>query len=180
MRIDTTKDTERVLQDNVIAELGKLGWEWVYLNNNNDLLNNFRSILESRNKDELNRLGLSGINDKLFAKMVDKIDKLKNSVDSRGLLLDDNIALETSKGTGYFTIFDKVNVSNNIYQVADEVTCVTAKRHDVILLINGLPVVNMELKTKKEPILDASNQVKDYAQQLTSIMKTLQLFVTSN
>ena len=105
-----------------------------------------------------------------------------NPSEARDLLLDEKITLDLDNGSHiYINIFDPKDFNNNIFEVASEVIMdIDRKRMDLLLLINGLPLTNIELKEERVTYQDAVNQLTIYSKKYTSFLKFIQLMIASN
>ncbi len=171
--------SEKAYQENFVKELTKYRWEAPdNLNGNihkvtvNTLIDNWRCELNRINADELEGVELT---DNEFNSVLTKVNSLSNSFEASKLL-----AAENSKGKidGIYrddnplvtkkqitlTIFSKPSVGGGIsrYQVAREVSTERNNRFDIVLLINGLPLINIELKRSDKTINEAFGQFKRY------------------
>ena len=170
---------ELALENEVIKQLESQGYERVILRNHDQLVNNFRQILNERNMDKLNNKPLT---DTEFARlMTDISDK---SVFESAMQLRDSYTLERDDESKVYLYF--INTEHwcqNKFQVTNQVS-VDDKykgRYDVTLLINGLPLVQIELKRSGIAITQAFNQIERYRKHnYRGLFRFIQLFVVSN
>lgn len=171
--------TERVFQQNFVEELSKYKWETPdYLDGNKqkvtveDLIHNWRQELNRLNADQLEGVPLT---DMEFSQVMSKINQIANSYEAAKLL-----AMEGSIGKidGIYrdanpnisrkqitlTIFKKAQVSggDSSYKVAREIQTSHDNRFDIVLLINGLPLINIEQKRTDKSINEAIGQFQRY------------------
>lgn len=136
--------SEYALEEDVIQQLLSQGYERVQLRDHAQLVDNFRAILNERNKDKLNGEPLT---DAEFRRiMIDISDK---SVFESAMILRDKYVLERDDETKvYLSFMDTHKWCKNKFQVTNQVTVEDQykSRYDVTILINGLPLVQIELK----------------------------------
>lgn len=170
---------ELALENEVIKQLESQGYERVILRNHDQLVNNFRQILNEQNMDKLNNKPLT---DTEFARlMTDISDK---SVFESAMQLRDSYTLERDdESKVYLYFFNTEHWCQNKFQVTNQVS-VDDKykgRYDVTILINGLPLVQIELKRSGIAITQAFNQIERYRKHnYRGLFRFIQLFVVSN
>ncbi|WP_204193849.1 MULTISPECIES: type I restriction endonuclease subunit R [unclassified Staphylococcus] len=170
---------ELALENEVIKQLESQGYERVILRDHDQLVNNFRQILNERNMDKLNNKPLT---DTEFARlMTDISDK---SVFESAMQLRDSYTLERDDESKVYLYFlDTEHWCQNKFQVTNQVS-VDDKykgRYDVTILINGLPLVQIELKRSGIAITQAFNQIERYRKHnYRGLFRFIQLFVVSN
>ncbi|OCG73238.1 type I restriction endonuclease subunit R [Gilliamella sp. Occ4-3] len=175
--------TETDLENEFIHDLARQGYEYLpNLNTHEKLLTNIREQLQTLNKmqftdDEWRRFVLEYL-DKPNESMIDKSRKIHHD-HIYDFVFDDG-HIQNIK------LLDKKDVANNKLQVIHQFqqTGNYANRYDVTILVNGLPLVQVELKKRGIAIREAFNQVHRYSKesfnQDNSLFKYLQLFVISN
>ncbi|SCC19002.1 type I restriction enzyme, R subunit [Gilliamella bombicola] len=175
--------TETDLENEFIHDLTRQGYEYLpNLNTHEKLLANIREQLQTLNKmqftdDEWRRFVLEYL-DKPNESMIDKSRKIHHD-HIYDFVFDDG-HIQNIK------LLDKKDVTNNKLQVIHQFqqTGNYANRYDVTILVNGLPLVQVELKKRGIAIREAFNQVHRYSKesfnQDNSLFKYLQLFVISN
>ncbi|TRW76585.1 type I restriction endonuclease subunit R, EcoR124 family [Lactococcus lactis] len=171
--------SEKTYQENFVAELAKFKWQTPdFLNGNQQkvtvqsLIDNWRSELNRLNNDQLEGIPLT---DGEFAQVMSKVGQISNSYEAAKVL-----AMEEGKGKidGIYrdshpqvtrkqitlTIFKKAEVrgGESSYQVAREVETPNGNRFDIVLLINGLPLINIEQKRTDKSIDEAFGQFQRY------------------
>lgn len=175
--------SEAALEEELISMLEEQGYERLKIHNSDDLINNLRKQLEILNKysfsdDEWNRFFNNNIvnnNDGIVEKtrkiQVDHIQVLKR---------DDG----TSKN---IYLLDKKNIHNNRMQVINQYVENTGNhknRYDVTILVNGLPLVHVELKRRGKALKEAFNQINRYQRESfwagCGLYEYIQIFVISN
>lgn len=171
--------SERVFQENFVKELEKYKWEAPDCLNGNkkkvtvfDLINHWRSELNRINADQLEGVELT---DNEFAQIMTKVGQIANSYEAAkilsieeskgkidGIYRDDNPKVTRKQIT--LTIFKKAEVSggDSSYRIAREVATSSGNRFDIILLINGLPLINIEQKRTDKSLDEAYGQFMRY------------------
>lgn len=165
--------TEAVLENNLIKKLENEGYEYVDIADENELNSNFKYQIEKFNNcslsdDEFERI-LSYLNQ---GSIYDKAEKLR-----------DKYLIERDDESFHISFLNKKDWCKNIFQVSNQITMVGShqNRYDVTLLINGLPLVQVELKRRGLPIKEAFNQIKRYKRHsFTGLFNYVQIFVISN
>src|SRR5690606_38163190 len=170
---------EKAFQEKFVKELQKYKWEAPDFLNGNiqkvtvaDLVNHWRSELNRINADQLEGVELT---DNEFQQVMTKVSSITNSYEAAKLL-----AIEESKGKidGIYrddnpditrkqitlTIFKKAEVrgGDSSYRIAREVQTPNGHRFDIVLLINGLPLINIEQKRTDKSLEEAFKQFKRY------------------
>lgn len=172
-------ESEARLEDRMIDQLVKQGYEKVQINDVKDLESNFREQVNKHNKIELKNKPLS---DKEFEKLMVKISG-KGVYQSANELRQKQFIERDDGSKVYIELFNKNDWCKNIFQVTHQTT-VEGKyvnRYDVTILINGLPLVQIELKRRGNDMKEAFNQIKRYKRHsYTGLYKYIQLFVISN
>ncbi len=171
-----------------IDKLEDIGYEYVELKNYDDVINNFREQLSKFNKDKLiEAKGEASFSDAEFNRIMIHVDN--KSVYESAKILRDKYVLTLDNGKTAYLDFFSFDTDRNIYQVAHQITMdkdhkddVSHKnRYDVTVLINGLPLVQIELKRPGVEINEAINQINRYRKfSFKGLFRFLQLFVVSN
>lgn len=171
--------SEYDLEENVVKQLQNLGYERVSLRNETQLKENFRRILNERNADKLEGTPISDSEFKRI--MIDISDK---SVFESAQILRDKYVLERDDETKvYLSLMNIKKWCQNTFQVTNQVSVndTHKSRYDVTVLINGLPLVQIELKRSGVAITEAFNQIERYRRQnYTGLFRFIQMFVVSN
>ncbi|MFN0141641.1 MAG: type I restriction endonuclease subunit R [Pyrinomonadaceae bacterium] len=168
---------EQVLEDNLVARLVGLGYEKVEIRDEIDLLANLKRQLEKHNKVVLS--------ESAFAKVLNHLNK--GNVFERAKTLRDRMNyLKPNGETAYLEFLDVENWCQNQFQVTQQIS-VEGKyknRYDVTILINGLPLVQIELKRRGLELKEAFNQINRYGKHSYfaghALFNYVQLFVISN
>lgn len=171
--------SEQAFQDRFVRELEKYKWKAPdHLDGNkqrvtvNHLVENWRHELNRMNVDQLEGVPLS---DAEFEQVMAKVKQIDNSFEAAKLLAmegstgkidgiyrDDHPGITRQQIT--LTIFKKSQVhgGDSSYQIAREVESENGNRFDVVLLINGLPLINIEQKRTDKSLDEAFGQFKRY------------------
>ncbi|MCE3198749.1 type I restriction endonuclease subunit R, EcoR124 family [Paenibacillus sonchi] len=172
---------EKTFQENFVKELEKYKWKAPdFLNGNlqkvtvNDLITHWRSELNRINADQLEGVELT---DNEFKQVMAKVNRISNSYEAAkilaieeskgkidGIYRDDNPKITRKQIT--LTIFKKAEVrgGDSSYRIAREVQTPNNNRFDIVLLINGLPLINIEQKRTDKTLDEAFGQFKRYYQ----------------
>ncbi|CYV69505.1 MULTISPECIES: type I restriction endonuclease subunit R [Streptococcus] len=175
--------TEADLEKELIADLQQQGYEYLnYLTTPEALLGNLRTQMEM-----LNRVSFT---DAEWQRFLDEyLNKPSESLIDRTRKLHDDHVYDFIFDDGHIQniyLWDKKNISRNKLQIINQMkqTGTSANRYDVTLLVNGLPLVQIELKKRGVAIREAFNQVHRYSKESfneeNSLFKYLQLFIISN
>ncbi len=175
--------TEADLEKELIADLQQQGYEYLnYLTTPEALLGNLRTQMET-----LNRVSFT---DAEWQRFLDEyLNKPSESLIDRTRKLHDDHVYDFIFDDGHIQniyLWDKKNISRNKLQIINQMkqTGTSANRYDVTLLVNGLPLVQIELKKRGVAIREAFNQVHRYSKESfneeNSLFKYLQLFIISN
>ena len=192
--------SEKHFQDEFVKELTKFRWQSPDKLNGNlhivtvqDLIENWRSELNRINADALEGVALT---DSEFEQVMSKVNQISNSYEAAkvlsmegstgkidGIYRDDHPDVTRKQIT--LTILKKAQVSggDSSYQVAREVSTSNGNRFDLVLLINGLPLINIEQKRSDKTLDFAFNQLKDYyrdGEYTNNFMAFSQMMVVSS
>jgi type I restriction enzyme R subunit len=175
--------TEADLENELIKDLQNQGYEYVQgLNTPQKMLANVREQLQKLNSIEFS----DGEWQRFVEEYLDKPSE--NSIDKTRKIHDDYI-YDFVFDDGHIKniyLLDKQNIARNKVQVIKQFEQIGshANRYDVTILVNGLPLVQIELKKRGVAIREAFNQVHRYSKESFnaehSLFKYLQLFVISN
>lgn len=171
--------SEYALENEMINQLEQLGYERVTIRDNKQLLDNFRTILNERHADKLEGNPLT---DKEFQRLLTMIDG-KSIFESARILRDKLPLRRDDESEVYLSFLDTKSWCKNKFQVTNQVSVEDTykARYDVTILINGLPLVQVELKRRGIDINEAFNQVKRYRKQnYTGLFRYIQMFIISN
>ena len=172
-------ESESKLEDRMIDQLRKQGYQYVEINDVNELEKNFREQVNLHNRGELNFKDLS---DKEFERLMVKISGKGIFQSAKELRQKQDIQRDDGSVV-YIELFNTKDWCRNNFQVTHQTT-VEGKytnRYDVTILINGLPLVQIELKRRGIDMKEAFNQIKRYKRHSYSgLYKFIQLFIISN
>jgi type I restriction enzyme R subunit len=136
-------------------------------------------ILNERHTDKLNGQPLT---DKEFQRLLTMING-KGIFESARILRDKLPLKRDDESEVYLSFLDTVNWCQNKFQITNQVSVEDTykARYDVTILINGLPLVQVELKRRGIDINEAFNQVMRYRKQnYTGLFRYIQMFIISN
>ncbi|MDU2591510.1 MAG: type I restriction endonuclease subunit R [Paeniclostridium sordellii] len=171
--------SEAQLEENLIKQLVNQGFHRVIISNEEQLKANFRNELFEHNKSKLNN---EPFTDKEFERILRHVEG--KSVFQSAMILRDKFILEREDGSEvYIEFFDTKNWCKNRFQVTNQTTVVGkyTNRYDVTLLINGLPLVQIELKRRGLDLKEAFNQINRYKKHsYQGLYRYIQIFVVSN
>ncbi|UTH02865.1 type I restriction endonuclease subunit R [Macrococcoides canis] len=145
--------SEAALEKDVMERLVDLGYERVNIVNDIQLKDNFRNILNERHMDKLNNEPLT---DREFERLMTQING-KSVFESAQILRDKFVLKRDDETEVYLEFFNTKKWCQNKFQVTNQIA-VNDKykgRYDVTLLINGLPILQMELKRSGIAISEA-------------------------
>lgn len=172
--------SERALEEKMIEQLVADGYEQVTINNESDLLRNFKTQI---NKHNLNKyFNGKPLSDTEFERLLAVISG--KSVFASAEILRNIQNIKRDDGTDiYVELFNRKEWCQNEFQVTHQIT-VSGKyenRYDVTLLVNGMPLVQIELKRRGIDFKEAFNQICRYKKHsLTGLFRFVQFFVISN
>ncbi len=172
-----SKQPEQILEDNLVAQLQTLEYTFVPIRNEKTLLANLKTQLEKHNKISLS--------DSEFESVVNILSK--GSVFVKAKILREKQHIIRDNGDSlYFEFIEMENWCQNQFQVTRQVSNegTYKNRYDVTLLINGLPLVHIELKRRGIELKEAFNQINRYQRHSfaasTGLFQYVQIFVISN
>jgi len=170
-------ESEQTLENKLIAQLQTLGFEKVRIEDEAALIENLKKQIEKHNKITLS--------DKEFRQVINKL--ARGNIFEKAKILRDKIDYAKDDGkTGYIELIDSIQWCKNEYQVTHQVTMEGAytNRYDVTLLINGLPLAQIELKRRGLELKEAFNQTNRYHRHSFAagygLFGYIQVFVISN
>lgn len=187
---------ESELEDNLIKQLISGESQWTYrddLHSEDELWQNFKNKLENNNKDVLNEVPLT---EQEFRQIQGQLHFVNFYEAAKWLAGENGIAKvqvqreDASLGTIRLKVLNRADVAGgmssyeviNQYQSNKRTKSDQERRFDVTLLINGLPMIHIELKNRKHSYMDGFRQIKKYLKEdkFTGIFSTVQMFVVSN
>jgi type I restriction enzyme R subunit len=149
--------SEQELEQNLCDRLVAMGYESVNISNAEQLKANLKTQLEKHNHVILNNEKLS---DEQFRKVLNHLDK--GNIFERANILRDKLLLTRDDGLPlYLEFLNTEHWCQNQYQVTHQISQAGnyKNRYDVTLLINGLPLVQIELKRRGLELKEAFNQI---------------------
>lgn len=188
-------ELESVIEQKLIDQLVYGESQWIYrpdLKTEDDLWNNFRYILEQNNKD---RLDGEHLTDAEFEQVRNQL-QFSSFYKAGEWLVGENgkvmvhVQRDTEKLHLVVMNHEHIAGGSSVYQVInqyralrdEEETKAQDRRFDVTLMINGLPMIHIELKNKQHSYMDGFWQIKKYIGEgkFTGIFSAVQMFVISN
>ena len=172
-----TKQAEQILENNLLAQLLKLSYKKVIIRDENDLLANLKSQLEKHNKVILS--------DYDFKQILNYLNK--GNIFKRSKILRDRVPYTNDQGENKTVeLINQIHWCQNEFQVTQQITMEGSykNRYDVTILINGLPLAQIELKRRGLELKEAFNQTNRYERHSYwaghGLFQFIQLFVISN
>ena len=182
-RTDEGYQSEAELEKEFIRRLGELGYEYLAIHKEDDLIANLRRQIEKLNSYTFTDSEWKRFFTEHIANANDGI------VEKTKTIQEDNVKnLKRDDGTTKnITLIDKKDIHNNWLQVINQYEVDTGKRqnrYDVTVLVNGFPLVHIELKRRGVPIREAFNQIDRYQRESfwggSGLFEYVQIFVISN
>lgn len=174
--------SEAALEAGLIEALQKMNYEYVQIEEETNLKSNFKKQLEIHNKKALAEIGREHLTDGEFEKVLIHLEG--GTRFEKAKKLRDLFPLETEDGQRVWLQFlNKKNWCQNEFQVSNQITVEGRKkcRYDVTILINGLPLVQIELKRRGIELKQAYNQIQRYHKtSFHGLFDYIQIFVISN
>jgi type I restriction enzyme R subunit len=169
--------SEQILENQLVEQLNGLGYERLSIPNETALLANLKTQLEKHNN--------TAFSDNEFKKVINILSK--GSVFEKAKTLREKQHIIKDNGDNlYFEFLNTEHWCQNLYQVTHQVTIEGRykNRYDVTLLVNGLPLVQIELKRRGLEMKEAFNQVNRYQRHSfgsnSALFQYVQIFVISN
>lgn len=190
-------ELESVIESRLIEQLAYGDSQWMYrpdLKNEEQLWNNFKYILEQNNKDRLNGEELS---DSEFEQVKNQL-QFSSFYKAGEWLVGENgkVMVHVQRDTkklhlvvmnhehiaGGSSVYEVINQYSTLKNEGEEKLSARDRRFDVTLMINGLPMIHIELKNKQHSYMDGFWQIKKYISEgkFTGIFSAVQMFVISN
>jgi type I restriction enzyme, R subunit len=171
------KQPEQILEEQLVAQLQRLGYGLVQLKDEKDLIDNLKQQLEKHNNLQFSKAE--------FEKVLNILSK--GSVFEKAKTLRERQHIVRDNGDNlYFEFINSEHWCQNQFQVTHQITVegTYKNRYDVTLLINGLPLVQIELKRRGLELKEAFNQINRYQRHSfganSALFQYLQIFVISN
>lgn len=176
-----TVQSEYQLENELIQQLQGLGYTTVTIKNESQLLSNLKTQIERAN-------GLASLSDREWKQVISFLNT--GTVFERAKNLRDQFPVKFDDGSSKHIFFLSDDPSKNLYQVTNQITVDhrdhngRTSRFDVTLLVNGLPLVQIELKKRGMEIAEAFNQTQRYTREAywagQGLFGFIQLFIISN
>ena len=177
-----TAQSEAALESGLIETLQQMNYEYIQIKEESNLQSNFKRQLEKHNHKRLAEYGRKEFTAEEFNKILiyleggTRFEKAKK--------LRDLYPLETADGKRIWIEFlNRQQWCQNEFQVSNQITVEGRKkcRYDVTILVNGLPLVQIELKKRGVELKQAYNQIQRYHKtSFQGLFDYIQLFVISN
>ncbi len=173
-----SKQSEQILEELLIAQLQKLGYKYITIADEKALLANLKTQLEKHNHIQFS--------DGEFEKVLNVLNKGSVFEKAKTLREKKHHIIRDNGDNLYFEFLNVEHWCQNEYQVTNQITQEGKyqNRYDVTLLINGLPLVQIELKRRGLEMKEAFNQINRYQKHSYNSGKALfhyvQLFIISN
>ncbi len=180
-----SRQSEQILEEQLIAQLQKMGYAYIVINSEKDLLLNLKGQLEKHNNTALTKTGNTQFTQTEFERVLNLLSK--GSVFEKSKMLRQKQHLVRDNGDNlYFEFLNTEHWCQNQYQVTNQISQEGKykNRYDVTLLINGLPLVQIELKRRGLELKEAFNQINRYQRHSfganSALFQYVQIFIISN
>jgi type I restriction enzyme R subunit len=171
--------SESVLELKLVEALESKGFKRVRINNYDELKENLRNQLFTHNRSRLNNKPLSDKEFKQILLILEGENVFKSAVDLRQL----HVISRDNGENAYIQLLNQTDWCKNEFQVSNQITVFGKRenRYDVTILINGIPLVQIELKRRGLDIKQAFNQINRYKRETyTGLFNYIQIFIISN
>ncbi|EAI8565170.1 type I restriction endonuclease subunit R [Campylobacter upsaliensis] len=182
-RQNSSYQSEAQLEKELIATLQAQGYEYAKITDEKSLESNLRTKLE-----ELNSTTLSDTEWRRFFTQV--LSRTNASIVEKSVLIQEDYIQPLERDNGSiinFKLIDKADIHKNSLQVINQYEATTptrSHRYDVTILVNGLPLVHIELKRRGVSLKEAFNQINRYGRESffsgSGLFEFVQIFVISN
>lgn len=192
----TTFDKEEDFENAFITLLKSCGWEKEVIKypTENDLIKNWANILYNNNRDK-DKLGDYPLTETEMAQIIEQITTLRTPFSLNSFINGGTVAIKRDNPDDKLHlgkevslhIYDRHEIAGgkSRYQIVEQPkfaapsSIFPARRGDVMLLINGMPVFHIELKKSGIPLSKACNQIKKYSEQgiFTGLFSLVQIFI---
>lgn len=189
-------ELEQTIEEKLINQLTQDKSQWTYrpdLNDENKLWENIKLILERGNKEQLDGIPLT---DREFEQVKNQLsfatfyDAAKWIAGENGIA---HVFVQRDTKTVQLTVLKRDDIAggSSVYEVINQYRALKDdecdihdqnRRFDVSLLINGIPLIHIELKNRQHSYLDGFRQIKKYIREgkFTGVFSAVQMFVVSN
>lgn len=182
-RQNSSYQSEAQLEKELIATLQAQGYGYAPISDEKSLESNLRTKLE-----ELNSTALSDTEWRRFFAQV--LSRANASIVEKSVLIQEDYIQPLERDNGSiinFKLIDKADIHKNSLQVINQYEATTptrSHRYDVTILVNGLPLVHIELKRRGVSLKEAFNQINRYGRESffsgSGLFEFVQIFVISN
>jgi len=189
-------ELEQTIEEKLINQLTQGKSQWTYrpdLNDENKLWGNIKLILERTNKEQLDGKPLT---DREFEQVKNQLS-FASFYDAAMWIAGENgvahVSVQRDNKTLQLTVLKRDDVAggSSVYEVINQYRALKDderdvhdkdRRFDVSLLINGIPLIHIELKNRQHSYMDAFRQIKKYVREgkFTGVFSAIQMFVVSN
>lgn len=175
--------SEAALEHEFIHMLTEQGYEYIEIHDQNSMINNLRRQLE--------RLNAYTFSDKEWNSFYkDSVANANEGIAEKTRTIQEDYVKNLTRDDGTtknISLIDKKNIHNNYLQVINQYVSdegIHDNRYDVTILVNGLPLVHVELKRRGVPLKEAFNQINRYQRESfwsgSGLYEYVQIFVISN
>lgn len=180
---DSNYQSEAELEKAFIKQLEDQAYEYLPIHSEDDLIQNLRHQLEKLN-------GITFSDNEWRRFFSDKIANKNYGIEQKSYIIQEDYVQVLKKDDGKdknIRLIDKKDIHNNTLQVINQYVEDRGKhdnRYDVTILVNGLPLVHVELKRRGVPLKEAFNQIIRYNRDSfwagSGLYEYIQIFVISN
>lgn len=179
---ETEYQSEEELERDMIARLQRQGYEYLQIHSEEELIANLRRQLE-----KVNNVKFTDSEWKRFFRT--EIAKESNGIEEKAFIIQQDYKKDFTFDDGTrqnITIIEHKDIHANITQVMNQYSTEGSQknRYDVTILVNGLPLVHVELKKRGKPLKEAFNQINRYGRESfwagSSLFEYVQIFIISN
>lgn len=187
---------ELEFESNLIKALSSKGWDEKVLKNQTeeDLLKNWANILFDNNR-EIDRLNNYPLTDGEMSQIIEQINRLRTPLKLNGFINGKTVTIKRDNPNDIehlgkeisLKIYDRQEIAagQSRYQIAEQPifssknNILNSRRGDLMLLINGMPVIHIELKRSGVSVAEAYHQIEKYSYEgvFTGIFSLIQVFV---
>ena len=189
-------ELEQTIEEKLITQLTQGKSQWTYrpdLNDENKLWDNIRQILERGNKEQLDGEPLT---DSEFEQVKNQLS-FATFYDAAKWIAGENgvahVSVQRDTKTVQLTVLKRDDIAggSSVYEIINQYRALKDdecdihdqnRRFDVSLLINGIPLIHIELKNRQHSYMDGFRQIKKYIREgkFTGVFSAVQMFVVSN
>lgn len=189
---------ELLFEEDLIEGLCENGWEKEIIRNPNEevLIKNWAKILFDNNR-ERDRLNHQPLTDSEMQQILEQINNLRTPLKLNGFINGKTVSIKRDNPNDpvhvgkeiSLKIYDRMEIAagKSRYQIVSQPKFKTPginndRRGDLMLLINGMPVIHIELKKTGIPVIQGANQIEKYSREgvFKGLYSLVQIFVTMN